>query len=142
MQKALFAGITGMGIVVGSAALSDGLTLHIDTVQATGTVRAAIFETAARFEANQPLKGVSVPAEAGGTTLMFPMLSAGNYGIALYHDLNGNEALDRNLLGAPREPFGFSNNPKIGFSAPDFTAFEFTFDGNSAEFDIKLNGNP
>lgn len=142
MQKALFAGITGMGIVVGSAALSDGVTLRIDTVEATGTVRAAIFETAESFEANQPLQGVSVPAEAGGTTLVFPMLPAGNYGIALYHDVNGNETLDRNLFGAPREPFGFSNNPKIGFSAPEFNAFEFSFDGNPTEFDIKLNGNP
>ena len=142
MQKALFAGITGIVFAAGSAALSDGVTLRIDTVEATGTVRAAIFETAARFEADQPLKGVSVPADAGGTTLVFPMLAAGNYGIALYHDVNGNETLDRNLFGAPREPFGFSNNPKIGFSAPDFTAFEFSFDGSAAEFDIKLNGNP
>lgn len=37
-------------------------------------------------------------------------------------DENSNHKLDRNMIGFPREAFGFSNNPKVGLSAPSFNA--------------------
>lgn len=47
-------------------------------------------------------------------------LPAGRYAIAVLHDENSNHKLDRNLFGWPKEGFGFSNNPKVGLSAPSF----------------------
>jgi uncharacterized protein (DUF2141 family) len=47
-------------------------------------------------------------------------LPAGHYAIAVLHDENSNHKLDRNLIGWPKEGFGFSNNPKVGMSAPNF----------------------
>lgn len=35
---------------------------------------------------------------------------AGNYAILIYQDENGNGKLDKNILGAPKEKYGFSNN--------------------------------
>lgn len=49
-------------------------------------------------------------------------LPAGRYAIAALHDENSNHKLDRNLIGWPKEGFGFSNNPKVGLSAPSFDA--------------------
>ena len=34
----------------------------------------------------------------------------GPYAIAVFHDLNGNGKLDRNFIGLPSEPYGFSND--------------------------------
>jgi uncharacterized protein (DUF2141 family) len=46
----------------------------------------------------------------------------GRYAIAVIHDENANHKLDRNLLGIPKEGFGFANNPKVLLSAPSFNA--------------------
>ncbi len=34
----------------------------------------------------------------------------GTYAVAVFHDLNGNGRLDRNFIGLPSEPYGFSND--------------------------------
>ena len=47
-------------------------------------------------------------------------LPAGRYAIAALHDENSNHKLDRNMIGWPKEGFGFSNNPKVNLSAPSF----------------------
>jgi len=47
-------------------------------------------------------------------------LPPGRYAIAVLHDENSNHKLDRNLIGWPKEGFGFSNNPKVNLSAPSF----------------------
>lgn len=47
-------------------------------------------------------------------------LPAGHYAIAALHDENSNHKLDRNMMGWPKEGFGFSNNPKVNLSAPSF----------------------
>lgn len=56
----------------------------------------------------------------GDTATMELQLPAGRYGIAVLHDENSNHKLDRNLIGWPKEGFGFSNNPKVNLSAPSF----------------------
>ncbi|MFZ0630287.1 MAG: DUF2141 domain-containing protein [Acidobacteriaceae bacterium] len=46
----------------------------------------------------------------------------GRYGVAVIHDENENQKLDRNFLGIPKEGFGFANNPRVLLSAPSFQA--------------------
>ncbi|HWG19369.1 MAG TPA: DUF2141 domain-containing protein [Terracidiphilus sp.] len=53
---------------------------------------------------------------------VWPNLPPGDYGIAAIHDENSNHKLDRNLIGIPREGFGFANNPHVGLSTPPFRA--------------------
>src|SRR5580704_15415446 len=47
-------------------------------------------------------------------------LPPGRYAIAALHDENSNHKLDKNMMGWPKEGFGFSNNPKVNLSAPSF----------------------
>ena len=61
----------------------------------------------------------SVPA--GQHIIRFDGLPPGKYAAALIHDENSNAKLDT-LLGIPREGFGFSRNPPIGFGPPRFPA--------------------
>ena len=44
---------------------------------------------------------------------------------------NNNKELDCNILGIPKEGFGFSQNPKIRFGAPNFSETKFKKRGNT-----------
>ncbi len=56
----------------------------------------------------------------GDRTTVELQLPAGRYAVAALHDENSNHKLDRNMIGWPKEGFGFSNNPKVGLTAPSF----------------------
>jgi len=51
--------------------------------------------------------------------LVFNHLKAGNYALAVFHDVKGDRILKRHL-GIPTEGFGFSNNPTILTGTPKF----------------------
>ncbi len=121
-------------------AFADTLTLRVETSSNIGTLRAAVYDSQKSLDADDMIAGSVGPAKQGISVLTIEDLKSGTYGIALYHDQNENEELDTNLFGAPNEPFGFSNNPKIGFSAPKFDAFKFEFGGEPQDLNIILNG--
>jgi uncharacterized protein (DUF2141 family) len=52
-------------------------------------------------------------------------LQPGNYALAMFHDENSDKQLNTGTFGIPLEGFGFSNNPKILFSAPKFAECSF-----------------
>ena len=47
-------------------------------------------------------------------------LPPGTCAASLYEDSNGNQKLDRNLIGIPKEPAGVSGNPSKHFGPPRF----------------------
>jgi uncharacterized protein (DUF2141 family) len=47
-------------------------------------------------------------------------LAPGRYGVAVYHDLNANGKLDTNVLGIPREPYGYSGGARGPLDARKF----------------------
>ena len=127
--------------LMATTALAGDLTVTVVTGSPGGQIRAAIFDSQKAFEAGARLAGeIAVPAN-GSAVLTFRDIGPGRYGIAVFHDKNGNEELDRNLFGVPSEPFGFSNNPRIGFKAPGFDTFAFDHDGKAQTITITLNGS-
>lgn len=76
-----------------------------------------------------------VPART--TRLTFDGLPTGGYAAALIHDENGNDRLDT-VLGIPREGFGFSRNPAIGFGPPKFQAARFTIDAGETSQRVQV----
>lgn len=57
--------------------------------------------------------------------IVFEYIEKGTYGVAIFQDLNKNNELDTNILGVPKEPYGFSNNASGHFSAPNFSDVQF-----------------
>ena len=49
-------------------------------------------------------------ARAGIVEFTLRNVKPGTYAVAVFHDLNGNGRLDRNFIGLPSEPYGFSND--------------------------------
>ena len=57
------------------------------------------------------------------------ILHHGEYAITLFVDFNGNKEMDKNFLGIPKEPYGFSNNVIGKMSAPPFDQAKFLVAG-------------
>ncbi|WBH17934.1 DUF2141 domain-containing protein [Sphingomonas radiodurans] len=77
----------------------------------------------------------SVPASTA--TLRFDGLPRGGYAVAVIHDENDNRKLDT-FAGIPREGFGFSRNPTIGFGPPRFAAARFAIDSDAEAQQVRL----
>ena len=63
-----------------------------------------------------------VEARAPETRICFIVPQPGVYALAVYHDANANQKLDRSGLGPPTEGFGFSNNASTLLGLPGFSA--------------------
>ena len=68
-------------------------------------------------------------------------LSKGTYAVSVYHDVNENGKLDRNLLGIPREPFAFSNMKTMGMGPPKFKDTSFRFDKQTKKITLHWLNN-
>lgn len=75
-------------------------------------------------------KALKIKAQVGSIKAKFENIPNGNYAIALYHDENLNNKLDKNLFHIPKEGYGFSNNAKPFFGPPKFNKAKFQLDGN------------
>jgi uncharacterized protein (DUF2141 family) len=111
-----------------SSASETGCTLriHVDGLRdSKGVVGAAIFKSPDGWPEDMS-KTVNhwptpIPAGAHEATAVLKNLPPGDYGVVAIHDENKNQKLDRNLIGIPKEEFGFANNPHVGLSAPPFS---------------------
>ncbi|MGQ0558353.1 MAG: DUF2141 domain-containing protein [Sphingosinicella sp.] len=79
-----------------------------------------------------------VPAHAGTTRVCIHLPSTGVYGLAVYHDADANQRVNRNALGLPREAFGFSNNPPTIFSIPSFRSVRLSVPRSGMQTNVRL----
>lgn len=77
----------------------------------------------------------SVPASV--RDIRFGGLPRGTYAVAVIHDENGNAKLDT-FAGIPREGFGFSRNPAVGFGPPRFAAARFVIASDAEMQQIRM----
>jgi uncharacterized protein (DUF2141 family) len=61
----------------------------------------------------------------------------GEYAVKVYHDENGNDRLDKSILGAPLELYGFSNNVRGIIGRPDYKRAAFIL--NKPEMTITIH---
>jgi uncharacterized protein (DUF2141 family) len=78
------------------------------------------------------------PISGNQATLTFDGLPPGRYAVAVIHDENLNHKLDRNLVGLPKEGFGFANNPRVGLSPPKWEEAAVNVTAPTTEITIKL----
>ncbi|MES2495959.1 MAG: DUF2141 domain-containing protein [Pseudomonadota bacterium] len=114
-----------LAIAPGQAQVPGGpgseLELQVEGLRnAKGMIRLCLTRDARHFPdcAGDP-QAIKRSAAAGPAGIVLSGLSPGRYALSLIHDENGNGKLDT-LLGMPKEGFGFSRNPAIGFGPPKF----------------------
>lgn len=113
------------------------LKLEILNVEKTGTLYVTFCKNAGEWSDNGSFNfEFATPAKGKNTfTVSIPK---GVYAIAMYQDNNGNEELDTNFFGVPKEPYAFSNNIKPKFSEPSFEECKFNFTTAEQTVSIKL----
>lgn len=121
--------------------LSDAATLSLEiepVASATGTLQIAVYDSETGFR-KKAVRAVKVAAVAGVTRLQIDGLPAGEYAVMLFHDLNGNDQLDSNLMGIPKEPWGGSIGTKSMFGPPSWNDARFTLPEAGLTVPIRLN---
>ncbi len=126
----------------GTAAKSYTLTIRVEDVNdKPGNIGVLVFSPSDLRgwpeDRTLALKDIVVPAHPGTVTVTVPDLPAGEYGVALIHDVNQNHKIDKNFLGVPKEQWGMSNNPHATIKAPPFSKAKFTLDSDK-EIQITL----
>jgi len=92
----------------------------------TGLVTIALFDSEENYRAHSgTLHTIRLPVKERTCEWLIDDLPYGDYAIMFYHDTNGNLDFDRNALGVPNEPFGFSNNAKPRLGLPAFERVKF-----------------
>ncbi len=121
---------------LGSA--QNKLTVQVAGVSSdAGNIMVAVYDKADGFlKEGQAVMGVRAKAVSGITELQITDLPEGEYALAIYHDENGNDELDTNWLGIPKEPIGFSNSKMKTFGPPKFKECAFLF---TADKQIQIN---
>ena len=114
--------------------LSGNLIVRVENLRNTnGSVCIALFEGSEGFpgDREEAKEGQCKEIERDTVFFIFQDLQSGTYAIAAFHDENGDEELDRNPIGIPREGFGFSQNPDTATRVPDYEEAAIFLVGNT-----------
>ena len=108
-----------------------------------GTLYIAILDSAKDWlksgAKSKPFRDITQPVSSTDDLLIsVEGLPPGKYAVSLFQDLNGNSKLDKNFIGYPKEPFGFSA-PMGKFGPPKFDEAAIEFSGENASVEIELN---
>lgn len=108
----------GCVCILGTAAFAANLTITIDNIKENkGAVRVVIYD-APRWMDGDPhnfsgSRSVDLTKRKDdGPLVTHVKLEPERYCAFVYHDLNANDKLDKQLIGIPKEPYGFSGPMK------------------------------
>ena len=103
-----------------------------------GQVRIAVFNSSEKWLGEQPVYSSTINVDSQSVTWKIYDVPYGDYGIAVFHDENKNGKMDKNFLGIPLEPYGFSNNVRVTFGPPKWEKSKFVVKGSTTEVSIEV----
>ena len=113
---------------------ADTLNLQINNIPNNqGSLMVEVLPNEAAFKDEAPaIAQIILPAQTGSVSISTDALPAGTYGVRIMHDVDGDGELKTNMVGIPREPWGFSNNATGSFGPPKWkdVSFELTGEAN------------
>jgi uncharacterized protein (DUF2141 family) len=119
---------------------SSDLTVNISGIESIkGSVYIAVFSDSDSFPVfGKQWRGESISVTNKSMSYTFKNIPHDTYALAVFHDENNNGVLDKNALGIPLEPYGFSRNARARFNAPPFEDAQFELKGKqSIEISIR-----
>ena len=99
--------------------------------EAEGNIMVGLFSNEADF-LKKRFASQKTKASKGEVHVVFENIPAGKYALSVYHDANLNGELDKNMVGIPKEGFGFSNDAMGMFGPPNFEKARFDWKGGQA----------
>lgn len=126
-----------LSLFAGAAQAAD-LTVRITDVKSSqGSLMVAVYDSANGF-LRRPVQTARVAAAPGTVDVVIKDLPAGGYGVALFHDANGNGKMDSNAMGIPLEDHAFSNNAFGTMGPPSFDQVKIALPDAGATTTISL----
>ena len=86
------------------------LTVHIENPPSSGTVAFILFDSANAFGDLRDPARVDKFLLDGRDLYRLENVPSGEYALLVYFDENNNNKIDKNFIGIPKEPLGFSNS--------------------------------
>jgi uncharacterized protein (DUF2141 family) len=122
----------------GMSAQAADLTVSFAGMSAAkGQVMVALYASEEAWGKQEAVQVARLPAE-GSLDTVFKNLPAGRYAIAAYLDGNLNGKLDRNGVGMPLEPYGFSRNASARYGRPGFADVAVVLGKDDTKISIDL----
>lgn len=109
-------------------AAGDTTILHLKFTNlkaVNSVVHIALYRDRVDFLGPEPFHSMKVETRSVSEIETVVHLPAGEYAIAVFQDLNANGDLDKNFIGYPKEPFGFSRNFVPRISKPSWEDASF-----------------
>lgn len=109
------------------------LTVTVNGVpKSTGNINVAVYDNEEGFlQYDKVFTSNGAVAKKGTTKVFFESLPDGEYALALFYDENGNDKLDTNWLGIPKEKVAFSNAKMRTFGPPKFKDCAFNISSDT-----------
>ncbi|MBM3176810.1 MAG: DUF2141 domain-containing protein [Bacteroidetes bacterium] len=120
---------------------SSTLTVKIQGFRsAKGQVGILVFPGKEGFpsDRHKAVRQVLVPLNGTSLVHSFSNLPNGNYAVTVMHDENGNNELDVNFLGIPKEGYAFSGSGAALLGPPSFEKAAVRLEANRT-IDLKLS---
>ena len=107
----------------------------------SGNLMVFVYDNADAFptKRDKAFRLKKVPVTSSSMTVSFGDIPSGTYGIAVYHDENTNDKMDRHWYGMPKEGYGASNDAKGSFGPPKFDDSKFDFQRSQDTIKITIH---
>ena len=118
---------------------TKGVTITVTIPNLTnneGQASASLY-TEATFMKAAPLDSQGAIPENNMVTLVFENVQPGAYGIITLHDMNGNNRMDFEANGMPKEDYAISGNG-AGFGPPSWNDAKFVVGTEDVTLEIKM----
>ncbi len=140
MKTLMIISIVILNMTMLNAQNSDTFTLTLNfevTKHDKGQILFALYDSE-QNHMEETFKTAEAKVENGKAKISIKNLKSGYYSFSYFHDVNSNGELDTNLVGIPKEPYGFSNGKKGKFGPPDFEDCKIKIDSDiNLEISIK-----
>ncbi len=84
-----------------------------------------------------PVKSAESSIKDGKVVVVFEDVTPGSYSILCYHDANGNQQMDFEPNGMPKEKYGSSNN-RMAMGPPSWEETKFEVGSDPIKIEIRL----
>lgn len=119
-----------------AAGAQEGIHVEVKGLRnARGQVLVSVFASAEGFPGNpaKAMKTYRLKPAGRKAVVVIAGLAPGNYAIAILHDENNDAKMNTNVIGWPKEGFGFSNNAMGSFGPPGFSRARISYNGGQLQ---------
>ena len=115
-----------------ATAQTGNITVFIKGIDNTkGNIEIGLYNSKTNFTIyDKNYKGATLTPSKSGVSYTFKNIPVGTYAIAVWHDENKNQKIDKNWFGVPTESYGFSLNKYGTFGPPYFKDVSFRISSN------------